>query len=306
MVMTAEERDMWDCYEIAIDVDVSTSAVIVSSALVADEAMQDDYRLVHFHAGAMEPWSPGSRWNLKENLLREARPPDSLLRAHFVQALLRWVVRRPDDTQVTSWPVLINAFRGPLNDFFDVDLCHPRWTVDAGKQVLEQYMMHRLYGCLPPLLRGPGDAAERKRYPSGADPLDYLIAKRRRAQRSPGGGTSPISRRRKLDCAGRWSLSDGEDSTGPPPKSLHDADSSSSSGDASSPAEASADALGAHLHVDIEIWPEKFHRSFWSPGYVPSPPRLDLPSVHKNADDGTFRQDSQASVRSEFDDLGSL
>jgi hypothetical protein len=138
--------------------------------------------------------------------------------------------------------------------------------------------------------------------------LDYLIAKRRRAQLCPGGSPSPISRWRKLDCAGRWSSSDGEESTKSPPGSLRHADDSSSSSATSDPAEASANALGAHLHVDIEIWPEKFHRSFWSPGYVLSPPRLDLPSVPKDADDGTFGQDSQASgsVQSEFDDLGSL
>jgi hypothetical protein len=248
---------------------------------------------VQFDPQTTNTWPPGSQWNLTANLPREARPPDSLLRAHFVQALLHWVVHRPDEMRLTSWPVFASAFRGPLNDYFDVDLGHPRWTADAGKQVLEQYMMHRLYGCLPPLLRGPGEGAERKRRSSGADPLNYLIAKRRRAQRALGGNASPVSRRRKLNHAGRWSSSGGGETADSLAGSLHNSDGSSSS-DATRPANAS----GAHLHVDTEMWPEKFYRPSWSPYYVPSP-RPEPPSITQDADDETLRQ-LQASVWSEF------
>jgi hypothetical protein len=243
-------------------------------------------------------WPPGSRWNMREDLPREIRPSDSLLRAHLVQALLRWVVRRPDDMQLTSWPAFANAFRGPLNDYFDVDLSHPRWTADAGKQVLEQYLMHRLYGCLPPLLQGPGEDAERKRQFSGVRPVEYLVAKRERAQRSPGDIVSPVSRRRKRVSASRWGSSNGANprSVDTSPSGLRDGSSSEA---ASSSIQASKNAAENASQVEIEMWPENFYRSFSSPGYVPSPARpLKFVAVTKDAGqlEGTVSRGSQTST----------
>jgi hypothetical protein len=121
-----------------------------SSSLIV--SLQDDYRIVQLTPGVYsgKDYDPQLKWTPRADLLAVERPSDALLRAHFQQALLRFVLRLPCSID------LIDAFNRPGNNAFDVDLSHARWLTGEGKALLEHHLMQRLFSLLPDVLGGSG------------------------------------------------------------------------------------------------------------------------------------------------------
>jgi hypothetical protein len=113
---------------------------------------KDDYRTVQLAPGAYTgtDYHPRLKWTPRGDLPSAERPSDALLRTHFQQALLRFVLGLPysDD--------LINAFNQPDMSAFAVDLGDARWVAGEGKALLEHYLMQKLFSWLPAITEGPG------------------------------------------------------------------------------------------------------------------------------------------------------
>jgi hypothetical protein len=90
------------------------------------------------------------KWTPREDLPAAERPSDALLRAHFRQALLRYVIGRPYSFD------LVNAFSRPDTNAFGVELCDTRWVSGEGKLLLEHYLMQELFSWLPAVAESAG------------------------------------------------------------------------------------------------------------------------------------------------------
>jgi hypothetical protein len=121
-----------------------------SSSLIM--SLQDDYWIVQLTPGVYsgKDYDPQLKWTPRADLPAVERPSDALLRAHFQQALLRFVLRLPCSID------LIDAFNRPGNNAFDVDLSHARWVTGEGKALLEHHLMQRLFSLLPAVVGGSG------------------------------------------------------------------------------------------------------------------------------------------------------
>ncbi|KZS97462.1 hypothetical protein SISNIDRAFT_482358 [Sistotremastrum niveocremeum HHB9708] len=105
--------------------------------------VDDDYRIVTFLD--CNDWDiPPDRRMITEHWTDEnTRPSDNLLRWHFKQALIRWMIHDPQGQQdfitATSLVFAINRFELTPEDL--------RFTQHPGKSVFEAYMAQQLLGC---------------------------------------------------------------------------------------------------------------------------------------------------------------
>jgi hypothetical protein len=95
-------------------------------------------------------YDPRLKWTPRKNLPAAERPSDALLRAHFRQALLRYIIGRPYSFD------LVNAFTRPGTNPFGVELSDPRWVTGEGKMLLEHYLMQELFSWLPTVAESAG------------------------------------------------------------------------------------------------------------------------------------------------------
>ncbi|KZT34323.1 hypothetical protein SISSUDRAFT_293641 [Sistotremastrum suecicum HHB10207 ss-3] len=105
--------------------------------------VDDDYRIVTFLD--CDDWDiPPDRRMITEHWTDEnTRPSDNLLRWHFNQALIRWMIHdlqgQQDFITATSLVFAINRFELTPEDL--------RFTQQPGKSVFEAYMAQQLLGC---------------------------------------------------------------------------------------------------------------------------------------------------------------
>lgn len=73
----------------------------------------------------------------------EPGPADDLLRAHFHQALIRWIINDPPGRRdyLTATKLAFQIHRREASPH------HPCWIQEPGKSVFEAYMAQQLLGC---------------------------------------------------------------------------------------------------------------------------------------------------------------
>ncbi|KZT36067.1 hypothetical protein SISSUDRAFT_1121208 [Sistotremastrum suecicum HHB10207 ss-3] len=125
LCLTWNEAYMFSTYSIAIDVD-------------------DNYRVVQLSFDGRGDIPSDSYLQISDDVPVHERPSDALLRLHFRQAILRYVLGDGSGQQ-SSWSSFARSFR--YSEI--VDLRHSKWRTGLGKECLERYMATRLYGCLP-------------------------------------------------------------------------------------------------------------------------------------------------------------